>query len=99
MGSMKRIFFLVCALLLLLDLTDDGYIGKAKYVAPHGQGKYSFSSSSQNPVKIDLQSVISPTKLLGRPHCCKDLLKLIEVFSGFTINGCYLLGSSGGIPL
>ena len=42
---MKRILFLLCALLLLKDLADDGCLCKATALPPHGPGKFSFTTS------------------------------------------------------
>ena len=42
---MKRILFLICVLLLLGDLANDGYIGKALRLCPQLPGNISFTSS------------------------------------------------------
>jgi hypothetical protein len=96
---MKRLLFLMCALLLLVDLADDGYIGKVKYVPPYGQGANSFNLSSQHPDKIDLQFGLPPPKWPCSLHCWQYLVKSIEVGRAFTVSGCHLLSSSGGMPL
>lgn len=36
---MKRMVMLICILFLILDLADDGCLGKAKFVAPHSPVK------------------------------------------------------------
>jgi hypothetical protein len=96
---MKRILFLVCALLLLVDLADDGYLGKVTYATPYGKGSNSFNLSSKNPDKIDLQFGLPPPKSIGSLHCWQYLLTSIEVGHTFTVSGCHLLSSSGGMPL
>jgi hypothetical protein len=95
---MKRILLLICILLVLVDLADDGYLGKVNYVFPHGQGASSFNSSSQKTNKIDLQFGLSPPKYPSSPHYWQYLVKSIEVTRFSNINDDYLLSSSGGIP-
>jgi hypothetical protein len=47
---------LICALVLLLDLADDGHLGKVKFVAPLPAVK-SLEAASENPEsgKVDCQ--------------------------------------------
>jgi hypothetical protein len=96
---MKRVLLLICALLLLIDLADDGYLGKVNYVFPHGQGAGSFDSPSQKNNKIDFQFGLPPPKSSGSPHCWQYLTKSVEVTQSAIINDDYLLSSAGGIPL
>jgi hypothetical protein len=96
---MKRVLFLICALLLLVDLADDGYLGKVNYVFPHGKGASSVDSPSQKNNKIDFQLGLLPPKSPSSPYCWQYLAISVEVTRFFSINGDYLLSSSGGIPL
>ena len=96
---MKRVLLLISALLLLVDLADDGYLGKVNYVFAYGQGASSYNSPSQKNNKIDLQLGLPPPESPGSPHCRQYQAKLFKVTHFLSIKGYYLLSSSGGIPL
>jgi hypothetical protein len=52
---MKRILFLICALLLLADLADEGRLDKVRLAAPQCPGKFSSTYSSQHKGEVALQ--------------------------------------------
>lgn len=96
---MKRVVLLILVLLLLIDLSEDGCLGKAMFVAPDSAAKASLISSLLDcSVKVDSRYTLSsqggeisllvqfqPVTLLVKPA-----LKIII---------CNHTGSSGGIPL
>jgi hypothetical protein len=94
---MKRILFLICALILLADLADDGCLGKTK--VPQCPGKIPSTSSPHDWGEVDTQVDLPPAKLLGISQLFQFLVTLFEAARGFDGIDFYLLSSSGGIPL
>jgi hypothetical protein len=97
---MKRAFLLIFAVLLLLDLADDGYLGKVKFVPPHSSAKTSLTSTLQsNSGGGDLRYTMpSPahTETCDRKQFQPILLRVHPTLK--IIFSCSN-GSSGGIPL
>jgi hypothetical protein len=96
---MKRIFFLLCALLLLADLADDGCLGKAKSAVPRCPGTISFTSSLNGSVKVESQVGITPTRMIGIRQRWQNQAVLVEVNNAPPLIHPYLFSSSGAIPL
>lgn len=96
---MKRILVLLCALLFLLDLADDGYLGKAPALTPQLPGTVSFFSSPDSSGTIVPQVWLADIALLGALQRWQNQEILVEVEEHLTKIDCYLLGSSGGLPL
>ncbi|MEJ2363623.1 MAG: hypothetical protein P8017_02885 [Deltaproteobacteria bacterium] len=97
---MKRILLLICALLLLADLADDGYIGKAPHLAPHCPGTISLTSSPDISDNIAPQVWIPLEKELGLLRPWNNQWALIEAYDFPSIINSYLYySSSGGLPL
>jgi hypothetical protein len=96
---MKRIFFLICALLLLADLADDGCLGKAQPVAYVFPGIISFTQSPDSSGKVEIQVWIPPTKLIGIRQRWQNQSVLVELHNASPLIHPYLFSSSGGIPL
>ena len=98
--EVMRIGIVICALLLMFDLTSDGCLGKAKFVFPLSATESSIASCpSKNSGKGESPTEPLLTNLLGslgQPQnqpvafpIPPDLKKLDD---------CHI-GSSGGIPL
>jgi hypothetical protein len=96
---MKRILLLICALLLLADLADDGYIGKAPRLAPHCPGTISLTSSPDISDNIAPQAWILPGKESGLLQPWNNPWALIEAYDFPSIINSHLYSSSGGLPL
>jgi hypothetical protein len=96
---MKRILFLLCALLLLKDLADDGCLCKATALPPHGPGKFSFTTSPDSSGTIVAQVWLSPGELRGILQRWPNQPVVIEVGNTLAKIDSYLLSSSGGLPL
>jgi hypothetical protein len=51
---MKRLLILLCALCLLLDLADDGFLGKVPIIPPHSPvNSLSFHSQAPDSDQVD----------------------------------------------
>jgi hypothetical protein len=96
---MKRILITFFALFLLLDLADDGHIGKAQFVAPTSADSYSLTSSLDSSTSIDTQVGVPIANLLQIPHRFPSRPALSEADCAFTLIDFYFLSSSGGLPL
>jgi len=96
---MRRLTFLICAVVLLLDLADDGCLGKVKFVAPQHAAKCSVDSSGHNSGKVHSPGALSPEHLQEFRYDFDGQMASVRVVPSFKINDFYLFGSSGGIPL
>ena len=76
---MKRILFLICVLLLLGDLADDGYIGKAPLLSPQLPGNISFTSSPDGSDNVVSSAWIPPGRLPCILQRGQNQLHLAEV--------------------
>jgi len=96
---MKRLALFICVLFLMLDLADDGRLGKAIYVVPHSPVKSLQVSSSQNgSVEDGCHGEVwqdnfqyTPLQFPGRP-----IARVIQHTRKIIHNSN--LSSSGGIP-
>jgi hypothetical protein len=96
---MKRIVMPICILILMCDLSADGYLGKAKSVSPLSPVKsLQVSSGHFGSGAPDSHHEILPANLhLPFSHCCGQPLKLFVQQSRkeiFTSN----LSRAGGLP-
>jgi hypothetical protein len=96
---MKRIFFLMCALLLLADLADDGYIGKVPALLPQGPENLSFTTSADNSENMTPQGGLLLGELRVILQRRQNQSVAVEVGNTLARIDCCLLGSSGGLPL
>jgi hypothetical protein len=97
---MKRMVVLICALVLVLDLSDDGRLGKAASVVPHSPVKsLEVSSDHYGSVEPDCHNKLplitfqcASRQSFGKPlcHVVQHTRKIIHFCN---------LTSSGGIPL
>jgi hypothetical protein len=98
-SAMKRILLLICVLLLLADLADDGYIGQAPLLAPHCPGTISLASAPDISDNIAPQVWIPPEKELGLLQPWNHQWALVEAYDFPSITNSHLYSSSGGLPL
>jgi hypothetical protein len=96
---MKRILLLICALIILADLADDGCFGKARLLTPRCLTNISLSFSPGSSDKVEFPAWISPTKFPGIRQPWQDQLILIELDEIPAIIDHSLFSSSGGLPL
>jgi hypothetical protein len=97
---MKRILLLLCALLLITDLADDGFLGKPPLLGPRSPARTSFASLTGNSGTITPQVWVPLPKL---PNILRQWQEqpvlLFELDDILPKIDCPLLSSSGGIPL
>jgi hypothetical protein len=95
---MKRGILLILALLLILDLAEDGCLGKAKLVDSQSSAETSLSSSLLDcSGKVDPAD--APPSQGGEISCLKQCQAVIPlVQSALKIIIYNHTGSSGGIP-
>jgi hypothetical protein len=96
---MKRILFLLCAFLVLVDLADDGFLGKAPVLAPHCPGKIAFSSSSSGAGTVSLQVWISLENDTSNLTLWHHQIVSLEPDGALLCVRSHLFSSSGGLPL
>lgn len=96
---MRRLIFLICAVVLLCDLADDGCLGKVKFVAPSHAAQYSAASSHTASGQVDSQLGLPPASLLVSPPTFTSQSVSFGAVHSFQINHFYFFGSSGGLPL
>jgi hypothetical protein len=96
---MKRGIVLIVMLLLLIDLGEDGCLGKATFVAPQPSAKISFTSPLVNcSGKIDsCDTLPSDGGEISRLVQCQAVTLLVQPALKIIIYTH--TGSSGGIPL
>jgi hypothetical protein len=101
--QVRRLIFLLCAVALLFDRVDDGFIGKVKFVAPQPATNFSvtftvpahnhnFSTAGAGIGLAANHWGYAPDLLASRPY-------VFRVNPSHKIIFCALHGSSGGIPL
>jgi hypothetical protein len=95
----KRILILFCALFLMLDIADDGCLGKGQFAVPYGQTTYSLILSLDSSANIATQVGLPAANLPPIPQEFPNLLALLEVDWAVTLIDFYYLSSSGGLPL
>jgi hypothetical protein len=96
---MKRILFLLCAILLLADLADDGCLVNPQPAVHRFPGTISFTSSPGSSDKVESRVWIPCSELIGIRQRWQNQSVLVEVNNAPKLIHPYLLGSSGGIPL
>jgi len=95
---MKRIVFLLCALLLLADLANDGYLGKVPALLPQGPGNFSLSASPGSSGNMAPQVWLTLGELRFILPRWQNQPVLVAVGNTLAKIDCWLLGSSGGLP-
>jgi hypothetical protein len=95
---MRRLVFLICIVVLMCDLADDGFLGKVKLVAPNHTAKYSVASPQSNSGKADSQSGPPPENSPDFLDRLPGQSVSFDVVPFFKISDFYLLSSAGGLP-
>ena len=88
---------LLCALALLVDLAEDGCLGKAEPMTPLCPGTISHSSPGKSG-NAESPALIPPARLPDILQVCQNQWILVKIENPLTIFKCFLLSSSGGIP-
>jgi hypothetical protein len=83
----------------MLDMADDGYLGKAQFDVPLGQGTYSFTCFPDGSGNLDTQVGLPLTNFLDIPPGFPNLPLLLEVDRAISLIDFYFSSSSGGLPL
>lgn len=97
---MKRMLVLIGALLLMLDLADDGCLGKAKFVCPTAPIRSSVNShQSDDLCKVDSSYELLPAVSWGIPRQCESRPVTPRFHHTYKLIDYYHSGSSGGLPL
>jgi hypothetical protein len=96
---MRRLIFLICAVVLLFDLADDGRLGKVKFVAPNHAAQFSASSAHSTSGQVDSQAGLPPAGLLGSPPPFTSQSASFGFVRCLTTNNFHFFGSAGGLPL
>ena len=98
-AAVKRTVFLICALFLLLDLADDGHLGKAKFVPPDSPvNSLKTSSEYAKSSKGDSQTDLLPANFLPPLHQSPHQPATPVIRTIHKIIVCCLLSSAGGLP-
>ena len=96
---MKQILMLLFTFILLLDLADDEYLGKAAALILNSPGTFTFSSSPVNSGKVKTQVLAPPYRIAGYLPPLPNPATLGKIDREVKIIPPYLFVSSGGIPL
>jgi hypothetical protein len=96
---MKRVVVFILALLLLIDLAEDGCFGKATFVVPQSSAKTSLLAPLHDcSGKIESPSTL-PSEGGALCHLRRVQRLTFLVQPALKIITCMHTGSSGGIPL
>jgi hypothetical protein len=99
---MKRLVLFILVLILLVDVAEDGYLGKIKFCLLNHSAKISVTSSHHHPGlgQTDCQEELVSSKVLGSPNYGKGRQPVnLSLSSTLQIMYNCHLSSSGGIPL
>jgi hypothetical protein len=96
---MRRLIFLICAVVLLFDLADDGCLGKIKFVASHNTAKCSVASPNPTSGNSHFQVALAPENGRDLRQEFSAQPAAVAVTPSCKINHPYHFGSSGGLPL
>jgi hypothetical protein len=95
----KRLLIIICTIFLLLDLADDGYLGKAPFGPLSSSQQFSSYSEDYNSGKAEFPEILQLEDFWEAPRI-SPIHTVTPVFQSILkiINCCHL-NSSGGIPL
>ena len=103
MGAKSRIkhtLLLILALLLVADLAEDGFLGKATFELPHASAKISVCAPHHDsPGQDDCRQEFTPANLWKPPSQANYQAVGVRVQPSLKIIDFHNTGSSGGIPL
>jgi hypothetical protein len=94
-----RTVILLCAIALLVDLAEDGCLGKAEPVTPPSHGTIFHTCSPGKSSSAESPVLIPPARLPDILQGWQEQSIFAEIESPLIIIKCFLLSSSGGIPL
>jgi hypothetical protein len=96
----KRLVLAILALLLLVDLAEDGCLGKATVYLPCPSAKTTVTSSHHPcSAKIDLRLQLASPDLPESPQHDNTKPGSLRISSTLLILHCCHFNSAGGIPL
>jgi hypothetical protein len=96
---MKRMVLLILVLLLLVDLAEDGCLGKVNFYLPNPTAKTSVTSSDHpDSGQTDFRHEIASPDLPGSLHHGDSQPVTLRVLPTIQIIHCCHFSSSGGIP-
>ena len=98
---MKRLVLFILALILLVDLSEDGFIGKVEFCLPNHSAKTPVILSSKYPVsaQIYLGHELASPNFLGNPrHGKARSVSFLSILPTLRIMHCCHLSSAGGLP-
>jgi hypothetical protein len=98
---MKRMVLLILVLILMIDLAEDGCLGKVTVYLPHPSAKTSVTSSHNHPDsgQTDFRHELASLNLPGSPRHGDAKPVTLGLPHTLQIINCCHRGSSGGIPL
>jgi hypothetical protein len=97
---MKRIILLILVLLLMVDIAEDGFLGRVNFYLPHPSAKTSITFSVHpHTGQTDFGHELAFLDLPGRPWYGSTQPVTLQVPPTLQIIHCCHLSSSGGIPL
>jgi predicted small lipoprotein YifL len=99
--KMKRLVLLILVLLLLVDLAEDGCLGKATLYLPSSSAKTSLDSSYDCPGsgQSDFGCELATSNVPGRSRYGEPQPVSLNVPPTLQISYCCHFSSAGGIPL
>jgi hypothetical protein len=98
---MKRLVLLILVLVLLVDLTEDGFLGNVKFCLPTPSAKTAVTASHHHPGsgQTDFRHELAFPHFPGSPHPVNVRPLTLHLPPTLQIMRCCQLSSSGGIPL
>jgi hypothetical protein len=101
MTKMKRMLLLILVLLLMMDLAEDGCLGKAKFNLSNPSATTSVTQTDDQPDsdKTDFRHEPASIELPGSPHHGGPRPVIPHLPHTLQIIHCCHISSSGGIPL
>jgi hypothetical protein len=97
---MKHTLLLLLAVLLMLDLSQDGFLGQATFDLPHASAKTSLSTPHQNGSgQVDFRQQFAPANFSDPPSQANYQPVTFRLPPTLKIIDYRNTGSSGGIPL
>jgi hypothetical protein len=98
---MKRMVLLILVFLLMMDLAEDGCLGKAVLYFPTPSTKTCVTSQHHHAglSQDDYHSALTSPELPGKPYSNESRPTTLSLPLSLQIMHCCHLSSSGGLPL
>jgi hypothetical protein len=94
---------LILVMLLLVDVAEDGFLGKVKFCLPTPAAKTAFTASHSHPdsglAQTDFQHEVTSPNTLGSASHDESCRVSLQVPPTLQIMHCCHLSSSGGMSL